>query len=216
MLTFNRVRQFLYVKLNIPITAEKFTKEFRGISRDTIIRFNAFTDENEDNFKDRIVFPITNIYDEIIFFCGRYIYSHLDPKYKIVPSGVKPILFPQKINPINNSMILVEGLFDMLNLQDNGLTNAVCSFGTAFGSVRKYQKKKENLEKLNIYKFQGVTKIYIMYDGDAPGRKAAEHLEAYIGDKFITEIIYLSQGKDPGSLTKQEIEIFKNDYYSNN
>ena len=34
------------------------------------------------------------------------------------------------VKPIQGKVILVEGIYDMLNLQDKGLTNAVCTFGT--------------------------------------------------------------------------------------
>ena len=37
---------------------------------------------------------------------------------------------PAKVKPIQNRVILVEGIFDALNLWDKGLKNTVCCFGT--------------------------------------------------------------------------------------
>ena len=71
---------------------------------------------------------------------------------------------PAKVKPIQNRVILVEGIFDALNLWDKGLKNTVCCFGT----------QQVNWVKLSLLKLQGVQGIDIMFDGDEAGRQAAE------------------------------------------
>ena len=62
---------------------------------------------------------------------------------------------PAKVKPIQNRVILVEGIFDALNLWDKGLKNTVCCFGT----------QQESWVKLSLLKLQGVQGIDFMFDG---------------------------------------------------
>ena len=126
---------------------------------------------------------------------------------------METILYPTNPEIINGSIILVEGLFDMLNLWDKGLRNVVFTSGTSFGAVKKRRKQANNIEKLLQYKYQGVNTIYIMYDGDTPGRDAAENLKNYIGDKFVTQIVDLPDDIDPGKLSDLEVEHIKQVIY---
>ena len=64
-------------------------------------------------------------------------------------------------------MILVEGIFDVLNLHDKGLPNAVCCFGTRNVSV----------EKLSLLKMTGVDGIDILFDPDEAGQMAVEDVQ---------------------------------------
>ena len=66
------------------------------------------------------------------------------------PGAVLP-LYPAKVTPINGRVILVEGIYDVINLYDKGLRNAICCFGT----------RNINKEKLTLLKMQGVTQIDI-------------------------------------------------------
>ena len=76
-------------------------------------------------------------------------------------------LFPV-VEPIQNSILLVEGIFDVLNLHDKGLTNAVCCFG-----VRNFNEQK--LEMLRSV--QGITKVDIFLDNDEAGQTAAKKIQ---------------------------------------
>ena len=53
----------------------------------------------------------------------------------------------------------------MLNLFDKGMENAVCCFGT--NTLQNNTK-----QKLLPFRAQGVTHIYILFDGDDAGTKA--------------------------------------------
>jgi DNA primase len=203
-----KIRSLSKDKLVIPVSAEPYTKSYRGIAAATLRDFEAFTLMNKD-FEGRIVFPIRDIQEDIVCFIGRYINSKVDPKYIVKPEDTKLPLFPAKPEIIQNSIILVEGIFDAINLHDKGLPNAVCTFGTSFGSVKKYKKVQKNIERLNMYKLQGVTKIFIMYDGDKAGREAAKQLNSNLEKHFVSEIINLPEGMDPGSLNREEVAALK-------
>lgn len=212
------VREKIFSLLNIkslplPLDATRITSDFRNISVETLKKFGAFTTESINGMSGRIVFPIYNMDGKITMFQGRYMYSDLDPKYKTYPEHTTLPLYPQIVDSKFNSIILVEGLFDMINLHDKGLTNAVCTFGTAFGSTRKHKKQKENIDKLLNYKYQGIDTIYVMFDGDKAGRSAAANLISYAGKSFMMDTIELGDGLDPGSLTKQDVNKLFGELY---
>ena len=211
----NKIKALLHSRdLSLPLDANHFRDTYRGIKPETFRKFGAFTSESQELGMDgRLIFPIYDINDKIVVFQGRYLHSDLDPKYKNYPRDTALPLYPQAPTMIESSIILVEGFYDMLNLHDKGLTNAVCVFGTAFGNVKKTHKRKLNIERLLIYKYQGANKVYIMFDGDEAGAHSAENLQNYLSSIFTTEIIELEEGRDPGSLQDFEVSKLKGQLY---
>lgn len=181
--------------LQMPASAEPWPIKYRGISLETYTKFRAFT---HSEFAERIVFPIYDVTGKIVLFQARSL-DGAEPKYVFYPRHISPPLFPLPVKPILNSIVLVEGIFDVLNLYDKGITNVVTSFGT--------QGLTE--DKISLLHMLGVTTVYIFMDGDKPGQAAAEKLEKLVsGCGFSTENIVV-WGKDPGELTTQEVESLK-------
>jgi len=194
--------------VSFPLGAMPYDSDYRGISGDTFARFHAFTSDIPE-LEGRLVVPLHDISGKLIGFNGRYLYSNATPKYVFYPAHIQPQPFPAKVAPINGSIILVEGIFDMLNLHDKGLTNAVCVFGVSFGASKSRAKAEAALSKLDNYKLQGAHKAYIMFDGDQPGRNAAIDLKTKLSNKFDTEIIELDDGVDPGVLSSEDVAQLK-------
>ena len=180
--------------LSIPENAVPFTSDWRNISGETYRRFRAFQ-HNSSEFIGRVVFPITDISGKIVAFCGRH-QSQGTPKYLFSPSGVENIpLFPV-VKPISGRILLVEGIMDMINLQDKGITNAVCAFG-----VNKLTK-----EKINVLKIQGIKGIDIFYDMDEAGRRASEISKKDIENcDMACSVVSFTGAKDPGELTASQV-----------
>jgi|19_taG_2_1085344.scaffolds.fasta_scaffold00062_56 DNA primase len=196
------------MNLEMPQDARDFEHEYRSIKQETLLKYEAFNSDQLEDFEDRIIFPIRNLYGSIKAFCGRRTFSDADPKYRFYPKNAAVPLFPARPDKIiNNSVILVEGIFDVLNLIDKGLPNALCAFGT-----NKLQKQ-ENFQKIEYYEILGVDKIYIMFDGDEAGRIATGKTEAALKKHYAIETIELPEGRDPGSLDKDEIEYIKESLY---
>jgi DNA primase len=123
-------------------------------------------------------------------------------------------MYPTDPTPIQNSIILVEGMFDMLNVWDKGLKNVVCCYGTSMGNVKGERKKKEIRDKFTSFKMQGITSIYIMFDPDPPGRGAAQGLKDNLKDMFFVETIDLSEEQgDPGDLSYSDVQELKKVLY---
>jgi len=194
-----KISKLLAKAMDMPLGAIPFRDDFRDISLDTLTKFEAFTHKDYEN---RIVFPVRDILGDIIVFIGRHMHSNVNPKYMITPPKTSPPLHPAAPKMIRGSIILVEGIFDMLNLHDKGLENAVCVFGTQT-LIKQWE------EKLAPYKLQGLSKIYILFDGDSAGQIAANKLEKEIQEQYITEIIKLPDGVDPGDLGKDDVQALK-------
>ena len=198
-----KISKILAGELKIPVGAVPFKHEHRGISVDTYNHFGAFIHEN---YEGRIVFPIKNAANHTVAFLGRYIHSEASPKYKVYPEHTPLPLFPPKPEIYNGSIILVEGLFDMLNLYEHGLRNIVSTFGTS----TVFKKVKEALDP---YLLQGVNKVYIMFDGDEAGRVATKKLMSIIPEKYNPEEIELPDGIDPGDLSREDVDKLKHMLY---
>ena len=176
---------------------------FRNISEETLKIWQAFT-WNVPKFEGRIIFPIRDITGKTVALLGRKISGMDSDKYYIYPQGVEMPFCPAKVKPINNRVILVEGIFDALNLWDHGLKNTVCCFGT----------QQMNWVKLSLLKLQGVQGIDIMYDGDEAGVKAGEALKG-VAEKMEmgVQIIKLKDGQDPGNFNADQINRLKKQLY---
>ena len=210
----NKIRDKNVKKLSIPLGAEKFNRSFRGISANTYNTFDAFTISNDKNLEDRVVFPLYDISGDITCFQARSIHTKVDPKYLNYPKGREKGFFPAVPEKNMGSIILVEGIFDVLNLYDKGLTNAVSSLGLSQSS-KKDKDDSKILEKYSILKLQGVSKIYIVYDGDRAGRDAAYKLLPILKRQFIVEIVDLPDGLDPGGMTKYQVNMLREQVYEN-
>lgn len=187
------------VGLDLPNGHTPWTKTFRGISPATLKHFGAFYTNTVEKLQDRIIFPIKDIRQKIVVFVGRHTLSQGNPRYINYPSGVRIPMFPAHLPSGYSSMVIVEGIFDMLNLYDKGLENVVCVFGTN-------TLQNDTKQKLLPFKAQGITHVYLLFDGDEAGRKASQALKPIIEQEgFIVEVINLPDDTDPGELDQEDV-----------
>jgi DNA primase len=127
------------------------------------------------------------------------------PKYLIHPPKALLPLYPARVRPIKGRVILVEGIFDMLNLHDKGLTNAVCCFGT----------RNIDIDKLKLLKMQGVSAVDILFDPDEAGQEAALRIVEFceIAELLSKNIKLPVQLGDAGALNKQKVKDLKERLY---
>jgi len=188
------------VGLSFPQNSLPFIGNWRNIRPETYRKFEAFQHHDPD-FIGRIVFPIKDISGKIVAFQGRHT-AEGTPKYKFTPPGAKLPFFPV-VEFIKGSVILVEGIFDMINLHDKGLTNAVCCFGT----------NNYNEAKLSMLRVQGAEYVEVFFDGDDPGQQAAEKLVSEcekVG--LVARNVYLKD-TDPGALTQTSVDKLRKKLY---
>jgi len=180
--------------------AKPMTSTFRNISVQTLKHFGAFETDRVEQMLDRIVFPITDIRQKTVAYVGRHSMSNGNPRYVNYPAGASLPLFPTRFQEQHTNIVLVEGIFDMLNCYDKGLHNVVCTFGTS-------KLLNEVSDKMLSYKVMGIEKVFILYDGDEAGREAAKKIKPLIEEAgFIVEIINLPQDTDPGIITQEDVD----------
>ena len=103
--------------------------------------------------------------------------------------------------PTDSRVFLVEGIFDMLRLQEAGLS-AHCLFTCSRTDVVKM------IEHFRVF---GVTEVNILFDNDKAGREGAAKAARQIEKSYFVNILELPEGvKDPAELTNQQA----NDLYS--
>jgi len=191
------------VGFDFPKGFQPYKGNWRGIQPETYKHFDAFM-HHDSQFNGRIVFPIRDITGKVVAFNGRHMTMTEIPKYLIYPPQAKLPLYPSNAKPIKGKVILVEGIFDMVNLWDKGLTNAICCFGT----------KNIDIEKLSILKMQNISGVDIMFDGDDAGQNAAEDLKI-MAEKvgLIPRNINLGQNIDPGGLALAKVSSLRDRLY---
>ena len=184
------------VGLPFPKGHTPYVGNWRSIKPETYKHFDAFL-HHETQFVGRVVFPIRDITGKIVAFNGRHMTFSEKLKYMIYPPQATLPLYPSSIKPIKGRAILVEGIFDMINLFDKGLSNAICCFGT----------NNVDADKLSILKMQDIMGVDIIFDGDDAGQKAAENVKILAERAgLITRNVNLGQNVDPGSLVEQQVK----------
>ena len=178
--------------IQLPDDREVYNQEFKGIEVKTLKEFNAFTTEKL-GLLDYLCIPVYQ-FGKIKFIEGRSIKNLSNqPKYNRKPQNavVSDCLFPIDKVSNTNYVILVEGIFDMLNMWQLGYKNTLCIFGaTNFG-----RKKLEILDRI------GVTRVDIIMDPDAPGQMAASKIAAELDSRnIVSRNIKLPVGTDPGDI----------------
>ncbi|MCM8804290.1 MAG: DNA primase [Candidatus Omnitrophica bacterium] len=180
-----------------------------GLNKEDFILACLLDEEGkEDVFKNRIMFPIYNMKNEIIGFGGRAIDDDVMPKYLNIREN---ILFNKSscLYGINwgkenikttGFAILVEGYFDVLKMHINGIENVIAPMGTAISELHL-----NNLRKLT-------EKILLIFDGDDAGIRACmRNLESILRNGFDSKICMLPAGFDPDKfIDEYGIESLKN------
>lgn len=193
-------KRFEDLGVDLPTDLVPYEGRWRDISPETYKKFEAF-EHHDTYFIGRINFPIRDISGKVVAIIGRHTSGGV-PKYQIYPKMAKMPLYP-RAEPIQGRVILVEGIFDMLNLYEKGLTNAVCCFGT----------KLVNENKLNILKMQGVSGIDIMMDADEAGKASAERLQDLCEKCEIQSRVVNLRRSDPGDLSAKQVLRLKDKLY---
>jgi DNA primase len=172
-----------------------------------------------DRFRNRIIIPIQNETGDYIAFGARAVDEGQNPKYLNSADSMiynkSKILFglytAKDAIKEKDSVIIMEGYFDVITAQAHGVKNAVASCGTAL--------TPEHVKLLSRYTKS--RKIFLSFDTDTAGINATKrgsevikdtlatlgdikqfdesHISASSDNKYACEIRVISQpqGKDP-------------------
>jgi len=184
----------------------------RGFSQQVMIDAGLLTPSFRGGWRElfagRIVVPVLDGMGSLLGFSARRWRENSDGgKYVNTPETLlfkkSRILFgldaSRRRIVKERRAIIVEGQIDALRLIGSGLDLVVAAQGTAFG-----EGHLKEVQKL------GVQEVYLAFDGDEAGGKAA----AKVGDLFQREgisvrVVSLPEGKDPDSWVREKgIEAF--------
>ena len=150
-----------------------------------------------NRFRNRLIFPLTNIVGDIIGFAGRAMGDAM-PKYLNSPetplfdkSRVVYNLDRAKKQVQDDALILTEGYMDVLGLAGAGIRNAVASMGTSLTPAQ--------VDALRRY----CTRVYLAYDSDIAGDNAAMRgIEILIERGLDIRVVTMPQGQDPDDIVR--------------
>ncbi len=203
----NEIRRASWLGYDIPQDAFFVSRPFKNIPKEILEQFQAFS-TTKMGMEDRVVFPIRDARDRIVGFQGRYENTSVSPKYLAYPAKFALPWFPNvsRMTPINNKIVLCEGLPDALFLQGKGITCAITIFGT------KSVNMDNILDHLTQYILGGVQEVVLLLDGDAAGRRATEHITNCITTKtdLLVHDFGLPNDVDPATMSDYLIEKLKN------
>ena len=171
----------------------------KKVPQEVIEKCGLFTKTDKgvfDRFRNRLMFPITNRGDRVVGFGGRDMTGERDAKYLNSPEtpiyNKREILYglsrTREAAREDRTVVVVEGYMDFLQLYQHGIKNIAATSGTALttGQVSQLRKFADT--------------VYLAYDGDVAGRKAAISAGYNLMKGGATaKIVNVPEGSDPDS-----------------
>lgn len=157
----------------------------------------------------RMIVPVRDIDGNLVGFTGRTIFD--DWKEKKIPKWYdsKNFIKSNFLFNLNNAkeyieshsaVILVEGPFDVLRLEQAGIHNSVAVFG----------RKLHNSQLAHMLRLP-IAKAVIIMDSDDAGKTGAKSTARLVGSYFATQNIELPF-KDAGDTPIEELRRILNEY----
>ncbi|HTY62790.1 MAG TPA: DNA primase [Acidobacteriota bacterium] len=146
-----------------------------------------------DNFRDRIMFPITDIQGRPVAFGARAM-GDKQPKYLNSPEtklynksrNLYGLSFSKEAIKARDQAILVEGYMDFVVPFQSGVQNLVASLGTSL--------TPQQVELLGRY----TREVVVSYDPDSAGLAATQRsLDLFLEGDFQVKVLRLPAGQDP-------------------
>lgn len=150
--------------------------------------------QHYDLFRDRIMFPVTDLRGRVIAFGGRALGESDGPKYLNSPetpvfkkgNHLYGLFQAQKDIRADDMTVLVEGYMDCIALHQAGIECVVATLGTALSS-----KQIQLLKRFT-------KNITVLFDGDSAGREAARKaMELFLAEDVVVKGLTLPNELDP-------------------
>lgn len=201
------ISETLLKDFHIGFAFGSYTKLFRHYSDDVLLATGAF--KIKDNqivplFFNRLMFPIRDIFNNIVGWGGRKIDDYPSPKYINSPESSvflkRENLFGMNIakKHAEKGIIVCEGYMDVASLHTHGFKNAVASLGTAL--------TEKHVELLRNY----TDTLYLCYDNDDAGLEAVKRALTLTRQyQFNIRIITMDKYKDADEYMNNDIPAFQ-------
>lgn len=153
-----------------------------------------------DLFRDRVIFPVTDLRGRVIAFGGRALGASDGPKYLNSSEGpvykkgnhLFGLFAAQKDIRAEDLCVVVEGFMDCLMLQQEGIGYAVATLGTA-------------LTEKQVAVLKRFTKnIVVLFDGDSAGKEAQTRaMETFLNEDVVVRGVSLPDELDPDEFVRE-------------
>lgn len=144
-----------------------------------------------DFLRNRLTIPIHDARGRLVAFGGR-VMGEGQPKYlntrdtPLFHKGESLFGFHRAKGTLKDGALVVEGYFDVLQLHQHGIHQAVAPLGTAL--------TEDHLKQMGRF----TRRVILCFDGDAAGRRAMEKgLRMALPLGFEVRLLELPQGEDP-------------------
>ena len=179
---------------------DELAKSGLVVARDSSDRGSSRRDGYYDRFRGRVMVPIGNLRGQVIAFGGRALDDEA-PKYLNSPEtllfskGRSLFGFERARDAVSrlNTLILVEGYFDVIALHQAGMKHVAGTLGTAL------TKDQVNL----VRRF--TTTVVLIFDGDTAGVGAVlRALDVFVNSGLSVKVVTLPPGEDPDSFVRAQ------------
>ncbi len=153
-------------------------------------------------FRDRLMFPISNDYGEIVAFSGRILEAKANtgkyinsPETALFRKGNVVFALNRARRGIakQQTALICEGQLDVIACHEAGVVHAVAPLGTAFTSSHARLMRRYT------------TRVTLCFDGDSAGMKAADRAFRELAPEGLyIDLASLPAGDDPDSFLKRE------------
>lgn len=175
----------------------------RGVSNDTLKHYEAGLC-TRGPLNDRIVFPIKDHSGKIVGWAGRDILENKNrPKWKLMGTKANwfyPSFYNLSAIKDSETVIIVEGISDILAMHEAGLKNVVCIFGLSISNKLLAEFLQLNPKRI----------VISLNNDQTPGQpgiiacnKLREKLIKWFNEDNVQ--IILPAAKDFGNMTKDQI-----------
>ena len=169
----------------------------RGVTPDTARYFGIGHHRGKGLMEGRAVIPIHDEHGFLVAYAGRSI-DGTEPKYRFPARFRKSIVLFNLHRAVGcgDSVIVVEGFFDAVNVHQAGLPCVVALMGCSL-SRRQEELLQEHFRE-----------VVLLLDGDNAGRRAGAAIAQRLVSKVSTRLVELPGGSQPDMLSADQIRCF--------
>ena len=177
-----------------------------AVLRDTGLGFLNRRNRQQDSFRARVLFPISDVQGDPVAFGGRVLPGAEGPKYK--NSADTPIYAKGRVLygldraksaiVAADEVIICEGYTDVIGFDRVGLARAVATCGTAL--------TEDHLRSLRSF----ARRLVLAFDADAAGQAAADRVYEW-ERRFDLDVSVaaMPKGSDPADLARTDPDVLR-------
>jgi len=166
----------------------------RGVTPDSARYFGIGLHRGTGLMEGRVVIPIHDDHGILVAYAGRSI-DGAEPKYRFPPRFRKSMVLFNLHRAVGcgDSVVVVEGFFDAVNVHQAGLPCVVALMGCSLSHLQEGLLQKHFRE------------VVLFLDGDGAGRRAGAAIAQRLVSKVSTRLVEIPQDKQPDMLGADQI-----------